>query len=396
MIGKTWVYAGAAMLLSTGLAGQAGAQSFTENFDDITTLSGNGWAMQNHSNPIGLQANWFQGTPVSGGGPFNAYNGATNAYIAANYQNTSGNNTISNWLLTPNRTFRNGDTLSFYTRKPIGTDYPDRLEVRLSANGASTNVGGNETSVGDFTTLLLSINPTLATGVYPTSWTLFTATVSGLPAPTSGRAAFRYFVTNGGPTGQNSDYIGIDNVVYTPYVCPTLTVSPGGGPLTAGKTGQGYTNTLGQSGALGAPNFAITAGALPSGLTLSSSGTISGTPTALGTFNFTVDASDASGCSGSQSYSIEVDPGPPPAPAGVGATAGDTTANVSWTAMSVDPYGVTISGYAVTAVEDASRDAPRTVRGPAARFPVWPMERATASRSWQPASGEVRQPLPMQ
>lgn len=70
--------------------------------------------------------------------------------------------------------------------------------------------------MGDFTTLLLSINPTLLTNEYPEAWTQYTVTISGLPAPTSGRIAFRYFVTNGGSAGDNSNYIGIDNVVYTP------------------------------------------------------------------------------------------------------------------------------------------------------------------------------------
>ena len=81
----------------------------------------------------------------------------------------------------------------------------------MSTSGASTNVGANSTSVGDFTALLLDINPTLVTGVYPIVFTPFTVTVSGLGAPnTNGRLAFRYFVTNGGPSGANSDYIGID------------------------------------------------------------------------------------------------------------------------------------------------------------------------------------------
>jgi hypothetical protein len=84
-----------------------------------------------------------------------------------------------------------------------------------TANGG-TNVGATNTSVGDFTNLLLTINPTLTTTGYPSVWTEYTLTVSGLAAPVpAGRFAFRYFVTNGGPAGANSDYIGIDNVVFT-------------------------------------------------------------------------------------------------------------------------------------------------------------------------------------
>jgi hypothetical protein len=286
-----------------GLNSNSNAQSFSESFNDITTLAGSGWVMNNASTPVG-STGWFQGTSVSGGGPFDSYNGAANAYIGANYNNTTGNNTISNWLMTPNRTFRNGDVITFFTRKVSPDTYADRLEVRLSTNGTSTTVGTG-TGVGDYTTLLLSVNPSLVLGVYPTSWTMYTITISGLSAPTSGRIAFRYFVTGGGPTGANSDYIGIDQVDYTPYVCPSFTMTTGGA-LTGGTAGSSYSTTLTQTGALGTPNFAITAGALPPGITLATNGTISGTPTATGTFNFTATVSDNSGCSGSQAYSITV------------------------------------------------------------------------------------------
>jgi hypothetical protein len=367
---KAFVRAAAGLLLA-GSLGSACAQSFTENFDDITLLAGNGWVIQNNSTPVGALG-WFQGTATNATpspGPFDAWNGAPNAYIAANFNSTGSTGTISNWLVAPNRTLRNGDAFQFYTRKPtIGagqTDYPDRLEVRLSTNGASTNVGTGATAVGDFTTLLLSINPTLVTNVYPQVWTQFTITISGLPAPTSGRMAFRYFVTGAGSLGTNSDYIGIDNTVYTPYVCPAFTVSPGS--LSPAGWGEAYSQSLGQTGALGAPSFAITAGALPPGLTLSASGTIAGTPTALGTFNFTVTVFDASGCSGSQSYAITVNPVAPSAPQNVVAVAGDAQLDLSWDAPASnggDPspatYGVTCTGANVVT---ASGDSPVTLTG---------------------------------
>jgi len=274
------------------------AQGFTEGFNDITTLVPGGWFMQNNSVPVG-STGWFQGNDIV----FPAQSGATNSYIGANFNNTTGANTISNWLLTPNRTFRNGDVLTFYTRYS-GSIYPDRLQVRLSTNGASTNVGTGSAAVGDFTTLLLDINPTLTVSGYPAVWTQYTITLSGLSAPTSGRFAFRYFVTNGGPTGANSDYIGIDNVVYTPYVCPVLSISPTS--LTGATAGVAYSQALSQTGALGSPSYAVTAGALPAGVSLTLGGLLTGTPTVVGTFNFTVTVSDASGCSGSQAYSLTV------------------------------------------------------------------------------------------
>jgi hypothetical protein len=90
--------------------------------------------------------------------------------------------------------------------------------VYLSTAGASTNVGATATSLGDFTTLLLDINPNLVAvgaGSYPTTWTQFTV---NMPTSGSGRVGFRYFVTNGGPSGTNGNFIGIDslNIVAVP------------------------------------------------------------------------------------------------------------------------------------------------------------------------------------
>lgn len=188
----------------------ANAQAINEGFTNIATLFTSGWAQQNLSTPIGTNPNWVQGNATV----FVANSSPDSSYVAANFNSVTGTNTISNWLFTPNRTFNNGDVISFFTRT-AGT-YADNLQVRFSSNGASVNAGTTNTSVGDFTQLLLEINPTLVVANYPTTWTQYTVTISGLAAPTSGRIAFRYFVTGGGPTGANSNYIGIDNYVYTP------------------------------------------------------------------------------------------------------------------------------------------------------------------------------------
>src|SRR5439155_25309853 len=177
----------------------------TENFDDISTLTGSGWVQINHSAVIG-STNWFQGNSTV----FPSQSGAPTSYIAANFNNTTGANTISNWLLTPPIPLRNGVTMTFYTRTVDAPMFPDRLQVRMSTHGASSNVGTTATDVGDFTTLLLDINPTYTTSGYPNAWMQFTVTVTGVPTALTGRLAFRYFVENGGPTGANSDYIGID------------------------------------------------------------------------------------------------------------------------------------------------------------------------------------------
>jgi hypothetical protein len=208
-------------LVLASSAGLAHGQAFTESFNDITTLPGSGWFLANHSTnaaTAGIPAAWFQGNPSV----FPGNSGV--GYLAVNFNATPGTGTISAWALTPTATLSNGDTLLFFTRTVTGQPFPDRLQIRMSTNGSSTNIGTTETDVGDFTTLLADINPTYSMQPYPVgypdTWTGITLTVAGLGAPTSGRFAFRYFVENGGPTGANSDYIGIDDVVYTPVGTP--------------------------------------------------------------------------------------------------------------------------------------------------------------------------------
>ncbi len=227
--------------------------SLAEGFTDITTLAGAGWTMINNSAPLGV-AGWFQGNS----GVFPAQAGAQTSYIAANYNSTLGSGTISTWLLTPEVLLGNGNVLTFYTRVPTGSPFPDRLQVRLSTNGASTDVGSTSSSVGDFDTLLLDVNPTLSVGGYPETWTRYDIVLSGLPGPVTGRLAFRYFVPDGGPSGTNSNYIGIDSVTYTalggpcasPGAIPWLSVLPTSGSTAPGATDM-VTVTLDSTGVEG-------------------------------------------------------------------------------------------------------------------------------------------------
>ena len=69
------------------------------------------------------------------------------SFALANFSSVgSGMGTINNWLITPEIFgISNGATFSFYTTTAPDTAYPDRLELRLSSAGGSTNVGTTET-----------------------------------------------------------------------------------------------------------------------------------------------------------------------------------------------------------------------------------------------------------
>lgn len=195
------------------LMGPASAIETFEGFDNFNALPSKGWNFQNLSNPLG-DISWFQGDTEI----FDAQAGPVNSYLGVNFDSVNGLGTISNWAITPMLTYSDGDTFSFYTRTEAGSTWPDRLEVRLSTQGNSSNVGSTATSVGDFTSLLLTVNPGLTIGGYPEVWTKYDITLNGLASPTTGRIAFRYFVTNGGTDGDFGDYIGIDTLRITTAV----------------------------------------------------------------------------------------------------------------------------------------------------------------------------------
>lgn len=209
---KTILLAACALLVATA----APAQQLNEGFEAATLPAT--WIARNQSSPVGTNTgcwNIFTTTPWA------AHTGSN--HTGANFNCTSGAGEISGWLISaPIAALQNGNQVSFWTRKNSPDSFADRLELRLCLDGtpdscgAAGSTGSLAGDVGNFTTLLLSVNPTLVLGVFPTTFTQYTATLSGLPAGTStGRVAFRYWVTNGGPSGSNSDIISIDDVMVT-------------------------------------------------------------------------------------------------------------------------------------------------------------------------------------
>jgi len=85
--------------------------------------------------------------------------------------------------------------------------------------------------------------------------------------------------------------------------CPTITLSPTS--LSNGTLGTAYAATITAGGGSPPYDFAIIAGSLPPDLKFNpATGEITGTPTAAGTYNFTILAVDEARCEGSRAYSI--------------------------------------------------------------------------------------------
>lgn len=227
--------------------------SFVEEFNNVGELAGKGWVFKNNSNPIG-QAGWRQGRYESaafiqgmdpngkfsffGAVPFvgfPAYSAKStpNDFISCDVTAVNGQGNISTWLISPSVPMNNGDQIIFYTRATDDSNYPvytkDRMQVRANFTNGTANVGSSASDIGNFSTLLLDINPNYIFndpggngGVmgYPRAWTKYTITISGLTAPVSNaRFAFRYLGTDAGLQGGSGQanyptVIGIDSLAF--------------------------------------------------------------------------------------------------------------------------------------------------------------------------------------
>ena len=84
----------------------------------------------------------------------------------------------------------------------------------------------------------------------------------------------------------------------------SIVLSPSSLPLPV--IGIAYNQTITVSGGTSPYTLTVISGSLPTGLSLSTNGVLSGTPTAVGSFTFSIQATDATSATGSQSYSVTI------------------------------------------------------------------------------------------
>lgn len=215
---------------SVPISNQPANLSYHEEFDSMQRVVNMGWKGVNLSDPIGAES-WQQGSYIvnaTKGGPFvsgipaHSYRASANELAFVPYLAGDGLSFINCWLISPALSMKNGDIISFWTRTTSSVSFPDRMQVWLNPNNESTNVGRHAGDTGDFTLMLVDINPLLSVSPYPTGyptqWTKFEFTINGLPngtIPQKHRVAFRYYVKDGGPGGSASNEIGIDDFDFT-------------------------------------------------------------------------------------------------------------------------------------------------------------------------------------
>jgi large repetitive protein len=211
----------------------------------------------------------------------------------------------------------------------LGTITNDDPQPSISTSNV-TVLEGNSGTVNAVVTVTLSaasgqavsVNYATADGsaISPSDYTATSGTLTFTPGQTSRTITV---LVNGDivPETNETFNVGLSGATNATINVPTsvititnddssVAVSPLSLPNVAFNAS--YNQTITATGGSGSYSFAVTSGALPGGLTLSSGGALTGTASAGGTFNFTVTATDTSPAPGpftaSQAYTITVTP----------------------------------------------------------------------------------------
>jgi len=176
--------------------------------------------------------------------------------------------------------------------------------------------------------LILPVPASGADPVFPAGWSLdaastlaATTSLSGAPgvlaAGTSATLAIDFAPACAGPA--EGSLVLTDtalNAAGPAYAAQAILLTGWGSgiyitpsTLPHGRVGAAYALALAGAGGTAPYTLSLAAGALPPGLGLGASGSLTGTPTAAGTFPFTILGTDSTPATGSSPLSLTIDPG---------------------------------------------------------------------------------------
>ncbi|WP_185155459.1 putative Ig domain-containing protein [Rudanella paleaurantiibacter] len=248
----------------------------------------------------------------------------------------------------------------------IDTDHSLAIDdLRVVANVVNNNPVANQGAITNPQTATVGVAfSTTTAGAFtdPDNQTL-TYSATGLPAsfsinPTTGVITGTAATTVGSPFSVSviatdpfggSASVGFTLNVVNPPNQPPVVVNGGIPSPQSATVGIGFSTTT--AGAFSDPDggtLAYSAAGLPGGLSINpTTGVISGTPTASGTFNVTVTANDGQGGSVNTGFQLNVAPNGAPSVTSPGDQSLTLNTPASFTVVATDPEGGTLT-YAAT------------------------------------------------
>lgn len=243
---------------------------------------------------------------VSGSGSLPPYTWSVTPALPANLSFDTTTGAITGTPVTAGAT-----TLTFTLHDSLSPPQTVQKSLTLTIHPPPAALSITTTSLPNGTVGQAYNQPVLATGgTGPLTWSIVVGTlpqnlslnpttgvISGTPTVT-GTSSFTVRVADTGGQAVTQAL----SILINPASPPLITTTS----LPGGTVGQAYSETLLATGGTGTLVWSLSAGSLPANLTLSSAGTISGSPTATGTSNFTVKVTDALAQSDTQALSIAV------------------------------------------------------------------------------------------
>ena len=206
-----------------------------------------------------------------------------------------------------------------YTTKADGTAQPYRYNLAGTELGTNTKIRWQFTGYSTtaptraprFNVDDIVVNTT--SGAPPTVVTMYDDGLHGdgaandgiwggtIPAQANGATVnFTIAAVGSGGSGTTTS----SSTSYTVAPAPTITTAS---PLPNGSTTGAYSQTLTATGGSGTGYvWSLFSGSLPNGITLSSGGVLSGTPTQAGNFNFTIEVTDSANRSAAKAFALTI------------------------------------------------------------------------------------------
>ncbi|WFR78412.1 putative Ig domain-containing protein [Janthinobacterium rivuli] len=279
---------------------------------------------------------------------------ATSVAVASAASHGTATSNGTSITYTPTAGYGGPDSFTYTASNGVGTSAP--ATVTITVGGPTITITPSTVPAATVGTAY-SENVTAANGAAPYTYAISAGALpAGLSLNTStgllsgtptAAGTFNFTVRAEDSSTGSGPYAGARAYSLT-VAAPTISIVPA--TLPAMTAGVAFSQAITATGGTPAYNYAVTAGSLPTGLTLAADGTLSGTPAAAGAYSVTITATDSSTgagapFSGSRAYSGSVAPGAP--------IAGNVSVTVAY-GSSANPITLSLSGGAATSVAIAT------------------------------------------